>query len=338
MYLSELRSIAPRTLAITCGVILISSAIAAWPEGWGAMPTLLAFRAAAGVCIGFLFWLGEPLIKTYSAGMRLPWRWTFRIVSWTAVLNAGILCGNAVLASLGILPWERYLAAFWEGFLPGTLICTICCTAFTIHEGLKYQAQSELAKARLASLESRLRPHFLFNTLNSIAALIPEDPALAERVTVKLADLLRYSLDSAECGTVRLEQELKVMTDYLEIQQTRFGERLRYSVDVPSALLATEIPPFSLQTLVDNSVKYGGSEIRISAREHGGKLTLTVWDSGKGFNELTAEVPGHGPSYLRKRLAALWGSKAALVYPRCESGVAAEIVVPSGAAPFGARE
>ncbi len=98
-------------------------------------------------------------------------------------------------------------------------------------------------------------------------ALIPEDPDAAERMTERLSALLRYSLDATLQNTVRLEQELKVATDYLEIEKTRFGGRLQYSIDVPLELMSTAVPPFSLQTLVENSVKYGGGEIRVSAQQ-----------------------------------------------------------------------
>ena len=121
--------------------------------------------------------------------------------------------------------------------MPTTVIGVLCFIGFTMYDGLKYKAQYETAQARLSSLESRLRPHFLFNTLNSIMALIPDDPAAAERVTERLATLLRYSLDATGHSTVRLEQELKVATDYLEIEKTRFGDRLRYTIDVPETLM-----------------------------------------------------------------------------------------------------
>jgi len=197
-----------------------------------------------------------------------------------------------------------------------------------MYDSLKYRAQYETAQARLSSLESRLHPHFLFNTLNSIMALIPEDPARAERVTEKLATLLRYSLDATTRSTVRLEQELKVATDYLEIEKTRFGERLRYSIDVPETLLQAEVPPFCLQTLVENSVKYGGGEIRVSVQNGNGRLLLRVWDSGNGF-PVKPELPaGHGLHNLKDRLDALWGSKAAVEFPREESGTTVQISLP----------
>jgi LytS/YehU family sensor histidine kinase len=279
------------------------------------------------VFVGSVFWLWEPLITTYAGQLRPKWKWFFRITVWTLGLNIGIGCGFAAL-TMGVFPWDRYWSLMWDAFLPGIIINTICFTAFTIHEGVKYQLCYELAQARLESLEARLRPHFLFNALNSVVALIPEDPALAEQVTVKLADLLRYSLDAERRSTVPLEQELKVTTDYLEIEKTRFGERLRYSIDVPSEVLRAQVPPFSLQTLVENSVKYGGGEIRVRAQNGNGKLVLTVWDSGSEFGGKQKETPGHGLHDLRKRLTALWGSDAALEYPQDAGGAAVAVSVP----------
>jgi LytS/YehU family sensor histidine kinase len=196
---------------------------------------------------------------------------------------------------------------------------------------MRYRLQYELAQARLSSLESRLHPHFLFNTLNSILALIPENPVAAERMTERLAALLRFALDSNDRRTVSLEQELKIATDYLEIEKTRFGPRLNYSVDVPQHLMRTEVPPFSLQTLVENSVKHGGGEIRISALNDNGRLILSVWDSGPGFPKDETVPPGHGLSNLRSRLAVLWGSGATLEFHREDSGTTVRISLPAHA-------
>ena len=98
------------------------------------------------------------------------------------------------------------------------------------------RANKLLAEARLSSLESRIHPHFLFNTLNSIAALIPSDPQRAEDTVGKLASLLRFSLNAHHSGLVPLAQELKIVRDYLEIETTRFGPRLRYEIAVPESL------------------------------------------------------------------------------------------------------
>ena len=127
------------------------------------------------------------------------------------------------------------------------MISVVIGVSVVLFESMKYRLQYEATRARLSSLESRLHPHFLFNTLNSISALIPENPEAAERMTERLAALLRFSLDSTDRPTVPLEQELKIATDYLEIEKTRFGSRLNYSIDVPPEVLGAEVPPFSLQ-------------------------------------------------------------------------------------------
>jgi sensor histidine kinase YesM len=328
MYLAELRASGRKALAISGGCALISSLVDAWSIGWRTLIAVLRYNLIFAAFIGLLFWLSAPLITAHAGRMSPKWQWAFRIVSWTVVMNAGVLLALAVVVTMGVFPAERYASEFRQAFLPATLFGTICGTAYTIHEGLKYRSQYAVTQARLTSLEARLRPHFLFNALNSIVALIPEDPASAERLTMKLSDLLRYSLDSEHRSTVLLRQELSVTGDYLEIEKTRSGGHLRYCVDVPSELLAMQVPPFCLQTLVENSVKYGGGEIRIRARASGGRLLLRVWDSGEGFGGKQHEIPGHGLHDLRQRLAALWGGRSALEYPESVAGTAVEISIP----------
>ena len=144
-------------------------------------------------------------------------------------------------------------------------------------------------EAQLASLESRIHPHFLFNTLNSISSLIPEDPVRAERLVEQMAALLRFSLDAHQSGLVPLERELKIVGDYLEIERARFGDRLRYQIDVPADLSQSQIPPLSLQTLVENSVKYAiapdraGGEIRITGAAFERRLPGRSLRSGPCF-------------------------------------------------------
>ncbi|HYR43514.1 MAG TPA: histidine kinase, partial [Terriglobia bacterium] len=232
--------------------------------------------------------------------------------------------------TLGFFPWSQYWARFWAALQGATVITIATGVVISTYEGMKYRLQYEATQARLSSLESRLQPHFLFNTLNSISALIPENPAAAERMTERLAALLRFSLDSTDRPTVPLEQELKIATDYLEIERTRFGPRLNYSVDIAADLLRAEVPPFSLQTLVENSVKHGGGEIRVTARNGNGRLVLNVWDSGTGFSKDAAIPSGHGLDNLRSRLAVLWGSRASLEFHREDSGTSVRISMPAG--------
>ena len=124
-------------------------------------------------------------------------------------------------------------------------------------------------EAQLASLESRVQPHFLFNTLNSIASLIPSDPRGAERMTTQLASLLRSSLDAANGALVPLADELRTVRDYLDIERVRFGSRMKPELTIDAAAENALVPRFSLQTLVENSVKYA-----IAPRRDGGRIAV----------------------------------------------------------------
>jgi LytS/YehU family sensor histidine kinase len=195
------------------------------------------------------------------------------------------------------------------------------------------RARKLATEARLSSLESRVHPHFLFNTLNSISALIREDPRSAERTVERLAALLRESLDMDRNRLVPLHRELRIVENYLEIERTRYGGRLRYHIDVPSSLSELEVPPFCLQTLVENSVKHvvserrEGAEIRLSARSENGRAILEVSDDGPGFATVSF-VPGHGLDNLQDRLAALFDGAGRLQAERRDGRAVVSITVP----------
>jgi len=173
------------------------------------------------------------------------------------------------------------------------------------------RARNLASEARLASLESHLQPHFLFNTLNTISSLIESAPDKAERLIERISNLLRFSLNNRERGLVPLEQELRIVRDYLEIERERFGERLQFSIEAEPTALQCNVPPLSVQTLVENSVKHAvspnrsGARIRVGAEISDGALAIKVADTGPGFS--LANLPnGHGLENLRDRLAALF--------------------------------
>jgi LytS/YehU family sensor histidine kinase len=186
--------------------------------------------------------------------------------------------------------------------------------------------EAEHARAQLESLQSRVQPHFLFNALNSISSLIRQDPARAERMVEHLARLLRASLDTHQESLVPLHQELRIVRDYLEIQSARFEDRLRWFVEEPGVLGDALIPPFSVQSLVENSVKFAvatrrhGGTVRVSARGDGERFTVAVTDDGPGFTS-AAKTPGHGLDNLHTRLLTLYGGGAALDIVPAEPGV-----------------
>jgi len=253
----------------------------------------------------------------------------------------GALAAGLVFRATGLIPEKGYWPEFWAS-VPFCIVISLAVgLSITTFETLrdKYQtAQLELrtrqveqeraykllAEARLSSLESRIRPHFLFNTLNSIAALIPSDPVRAEDTVGKLASLLRFSLNANHGSLVPLSQELKIVRDYLEIEKTRFGPRLRYEIAVPGALADVKTPPLALQSLVENVVKHvvaerqQGATIQICGSLAGpddSRVILSVSDDGPGFS-LDTITPEHGLGNLVARLDLLFGSAGQLEVTR----------------------
>ena len=177
------------------------------------------------------------------------------------------------------------------------------------------------AEARLSSLESRIHPHFLFNAINSISCLIADDPKRAEHLLGRMAALLRFSLDSGDGGLAPLHREMEIVAGYLDIEKARFGDRLRFELDVPAELREILVPRLSVQTLVENSIKYAvapsraGGSIRVSARKAGDGIRIEIVDDGPGFTQ--DEVPaGHGIDNLQSRLTAQFGVQASLQIQR----------------------
>jgi signal transduction histidine kinase len=169
--------------------------------------------------------------------------------------------------------------------------------------------RAELIRAELRALQAQVNPHFLFNTLNSIAALIGENPVAAEDLTTRLADVFRYALTASRREHVRLADELEFIRTCLSIEHVRFGARLRVREDIEPGLDDVPVPALLLQPLVENAVRYAvspreeGGEVRLSVRREGASLVVTVADDGPGFTP-GAAPRGHGVGLesVRERL------------------------------------
>jgi sensor histidine kinase YesM len=189
------------------------------------------------------------------------------------------------------------------------------------------------AETRLRSLESWIHPHFLFNTLNSISALIAIDPARAEQIVGRLATLLRASLDTSASSLIPLHREIAMVESYLDIERVRLGDKLRARVEVPAELRETMVPPMSVQSLVENAVKHGitpqsdGGEVLVTARADAECVRIDVADTGPGF-ELAGLCAGHGLDKLVQRLDALFGGRASLNVFRRDAYSVVEMVLP----------
>ena len=269
-------------------------------------------------------------------------------------------CGQ-ILRLLLVLIFARELmtggAEFWRQFgvewlswifitLPFGVAVYLCVVG--IEHAIRYfievrerevqlaRLSEQLAGARFAALQAQVNPHFLFNTLNTIAVLVRDDDrAGAVRIVEHLSELLRRTLSRHRENQVSLGEELELVRQYVAIEQARFSDRLRPEFRVPDSLLSAVVPSFALQHLVENAIRHGiardpdAGELIVAARRDGEMLEITVSDDGVGIS-LEEPIPaGHGIDNTRERLRALYGDVASLaIVRRAEGGTIATLRVP----------
>ncbi|HWX19215.1 MAG TPA: histidine kinase [Candidatus Binatia bacterium] len=196
------------------------------------------------------------------------------------------------------------------------------------------ELQSRLAEAKLVALRMQLHPHFLFNTLNAISTLVHKDADAADEMIGNLSELLRATLDTTE-QEIPLREELALLDRYLEIQQVRFGERLRIEKEIDAAALDARVPTLILQPLVENAIRHGiepqtgQGRLTIGARRADTQVLLTVRDNGAGAKLPAQPAEGIGLANTKARLEELYGQKAKLVMRRSsEGGCSVELEIP----------
>jgi two-component system, LytTR family, sensor kinase len=195
----------------------------------------------------------------------------------------------------------------------------------------------QLTTARLSALQARLNPHFLFNSLNTIAVLTRDgDTRAATRVVEQLSEVLRSTLGRADVNEVSVEDELDLVRQYLAVEQARFPDRLRPEIDVDPATLSAAVPSFALQHLVENALKHGiarrtdAGRVSITVRRDGDMLELAVEDDGPGIAAHVDQLKGHGLEHTRERLRTLYQDDRAslVVIARPGGGTIARLRVP----------
>jgi two-component system LytT family sensor kinase len=261
----------------------------------------------SGVGVALLKWWLDNLFRHYVLG--LPRGMSLAYVFHSNLLTYSIL----VAATQGYLYYRRYR----QGELRSA------------------QLTAQLAQAQLQALRMQLHPHFLFNTLNSIATLIHKDPDAADRMTARLSDLLRLTLDNIGVQEVPLAQELEFLERYLEIERTRFSDRLVVRIEVVPETLDAITPYLILQPLVENAIRHGIAArsspgcVTIRATRNGGMLVLEVEDDGPGIRPPAASTNGIGISSTRARLQKLYGDAHTFELSNAaEGGLAVKLAFP----------
>jgi two-component system, LytTR family, sensor kinase len=193
-----------------------------------------------------------------------------------------------------------------------------------------------LAEARLDSLQARLQPHFLFNALNAIAALIRKNPPAAAVMVGQLSELLRAALNAETGREVTLAGELRLLEQYMAIQRTRFSDRLTFSVHATPETLTAYVPQMILQPIVENAVRHGigpreaAGTVDVEASRHGATLRLVVRDDGVGYGKAPASLHGNGVGIraTRARLVHLYGDDCAFDISPASTGTVVTIDIP----------
>jgi len=261
----------------------------------------LLFWAAAGIAYqGVLAFLINPhATQGASTAGEMFQMLSIRVMTWTvSTLPAG---AAVYVSSVAIEHSMRYFLEARE-------------------REIQMARLSELVTgARLAALQSQLNPHFLFNSLNTIAVLVRDgDNAGATRVIEQLSDVLRHTLGRTRASEVALDDELELVRQYLAVEQVRFSDRLRPAFDIDPGVLSAAVPSFAVQHLVENALRHGiarrtdAGRLVVTARLAGGTLELLIEDDGEGLAPGTAEAKGHGLENTRERLRSLYGDRASL--------------------------
>ncbi|MEO5894400.1 MAG: histidine kinase [Vicinamibacterales bacterium] len=267
-------------------------------------------------------------------------------VRWLVWSNAG---------KMSTVGWSTFLQRIYLTNLDWTLMTysTIVGLGYALGYYREAQAravkeatlETQLAEARLKTLEAELQPHFLFNTLHAISTLIHTNPDSADRMISRLSDLLRLTFDRSGAARVSLQEELEFLGKYLEIEQTRFQDRLSVRYDVDPETLDAEVPRLILQPLVENAIKHGLSPrvghgvIEIVARHDGGALWLEVRDNGVGLSGSARSQfrSGVGLPNTRDRLECLYGNAQTLEFSEGNGGLTVRMRMPLQRSPAADR-
>jgi sensor histidine kinase YesM len=310
----------------------------------------IGYVSAIGICLGCAYGIQifqtitevclYPRFRRLSRGKNLA----FQVLSSALAHFFGWLLA-VWIASL-VIGFELLRGAIfiWLGsFIVGVLIIHLTHQLVNFYRELREKDVLEeklktlAAQAELKALRAQINPHFLFNSLNTIASLVNSDPSKAEESVERLADIFRYALSASDKEFVTLRDELEFIDSYLEIEKARFGERLEVTKDISPNILDTPIPSLILQPLVENSIKHGSGEngkmrISINGRMDSELIQLAIKDEGKGVPEHIINgvyTNGTGLRNVSERLHRVYSEEYGLeIKENTPSGTIAIVTIP----------
>jgi signal transduction histidine kinase len=294
-------------------------AVLAFNTGIAGLLTLVSYGRSFGENFVFSQCIGLSVLLLIHLGWRGFWpvrkppRVPFLGLIGVSIV-AGWLGGSAIASALLGLPWTAGRSAI--AALGVTVAAGFIGTWFFWSRQRATELERGRIEAQLKLLQAQIEPHFLFNALANLDALIATDPPRARSMLRHLNDYLRSTLVAARREKSTLADEFALLRGYLEVQATRMGERLRYRLELPEQLADKELPPLLLQPLVENAIKHGlepkveGGEVVVSARASGAGMVLEVVDTGVGSASASTAGTGVGLSNLRARLAAAYEGAA----------------------------
>lgn len=282
-------------------------------------------------------------------GARRRWAWPMHAGLAALFATASVFATHLIsYAILGKRPWMFQLEGLvWGWFIALLLFIIIASTSHLqrVQSDLAREreraaaAEASRAKAELAALRARIDPHFLFNTLHSLLALVRQDPGRAEEAIEQFGDILRYTFSAGDGSEERtLQQEWQLVDNYLALERLRLGARLRVTASLDADVAGVALPVLTLQPLVENAVRHAiaprsaGGRIDVHAKRHDGRVRITVSDDGPGLTSSPANGPStalrasHGLDLVRQRLDRMYGGRATLTLgPSPEGGLCVTI-------------
>jgi Histidine kinase len=243
------------------------------------------------------------------------------------------------------LGWQLLTGLWLYGLFAGVSYAVETRNRLHEKETLAARAEALAVAARLDAIRARLNPHFLFNALHTLAALVKFRPAMAESAIERLGDMLRYTLKEDGRELVEFSEEYEFARQYIDFEQLRYEDRLKVDLEIDPECFNFDVLPFSMQTLAENAVRHAisirpeGGSIWIKCSCQDGRLNVTVRDDGLGGRADSGQSHQFGLRSLRERLLAAYGSQAELRVHSGPEGYEASFVVPSSSqSPSGERE